>query len=216
MKCVTRITILVLLLAGSLRSYAQSTEVQQLLLNVEKLSQLKNILRDMEDGYKMLTKYYGSIKGIAEGNFKLHEVFLDGLLEVSPTVKNYRKVAAIIAYQRSLVSEYKKALGKFRSASVFNASEMAYVENVYDNLVKESLRSLDMLLLVITASNLRMSDDERLKAIDMVHVDVEDMLTFLRVFNKDTAMLALQRERESRASKALRAMYGLEKSEERK
>lgn len=41
---------LLLLVCGWLSSSAQSHEAQQLLLNVEKLRQMKNILRDMKRG----------------------------------------------------------------------------------------------------------------------------------------------------------------------
>lgn len=79
---------------------AQSQETQQLLLNVEKLSQLKNILSDMKRGYSVITNGYNSVKNIAKGNFSLHEVFLDGLMLVNPEIKKYRRIADIINYQK--------------------------------------------------------------------------------------------------------------------
>ncbi|MGY4383932.1 preprotein translocase subunit YajC [Pedobacter sp. UYP24] len=66
-----------LLTVAVLPSRAQSTEVQQLLLNVEKLSQLKNILSDMKKGYTIVTNGYNAVKNISQGNFSLHEVFLE-------------------------------------------------------------------------------------------------------------------------------------------
>ena len=78
---------------------AQSQEAQQLLLNVEKLSQLKNILSDMKKGYQVISGGYNAIKDISQGNFSLHGIFLDGLMLVSPEVKKYRRVADIISYQ---------------------------------------------------------------------------------------------------------------------
>ncbi len=45
-------------------SKAQSAEVQQLLLNYEKLNQLKNILSDMKKGYQIVSKVYSTIKNI--------------------------------------------------------------------------------------------------------------------------------------------------------
>ena len=55
---------------------AQSQEIAQLILNLEKLKQLEEILDNMYKGYKILTKGYNTIKNIAEGNFNLHQVFL--------------------------------------------------------------------------------------------------------------------------------------------
>ena len=63
----------------SFRASAQSAEIQQLLLNVEKLTQFKQILSDMKKGYQILEGGYNTIKDISEGNFSLHKAFLDGL-----------------------------------------------------------------------------------------------------------------------------------------
>lgn len=175
---------------------AQSTEVQQLLLNVEKLSQLKNILSDMKKGYSILTTGYNSVKNIAQGNFNLHEVFLDGLMLVSPEIKKYHKVADIISYQSSILSEYKSAYKRFSGNGTFSVSELDYLGQVYKKLFDESVQNLDRLLMVITANKLRMSDDERLQAIDRIYEDTIDKLTFLRSFNRETGMLSLQRTRE--------------------
>src|SRR3954466_5457804 len=92
----------------------QTQEATQLLLNYEKLKQLEEILDNMYKGYRILTQGYDRIKGIAEGNYKLHQVFLDGLLAVSPTVRKYKRIPQIIAYQQILVKEYKRAHSRFR------------------------------------------------------------------------------------------------------
>ena len=68
--------------------FGQSQEAKQLLLNVEKLAQLKLMLSHMKTGYQILEKGYTSIKNISQGNFNLHRDFLDGLLQVSPAVKH--------------------------------------------------------------------------------------------------------------------------------
>jgi hypothetical protein len=64
-------------------SYAQSQTIGQLLeqlsLDVQKLSELKTILQDMYTDYAIVNKGYTDIRNIAKGNFKLHQLFLDGL-----------------------------------------------------------------------------------------------------------------------------------------
>ena len=80
-----------------------------MLLNVEKVAQLRKILDNMYKGYQIITKGYNAIKDISEGNFNIHKAFLDGLLEVSPVVKKYKRVPDIISRQKQLVKEYKDA-----------------------------------------------------------------------------------------------------------
>lgn len=188
---------------------AQSTEVQQLLLNVEKLSQLKNILQDMKKGYEVVSKGYNAVKNISQGNFSLHEVFLDGLMLVSPEIKKYRRVADIISYQKNLVSEYKSAFKSFQSSGGLNLSELDYLGRVYKQLFNQSLNNLDELGTVITAGTLRMSDEQRLKAIDRIFADTQDKLRFLRNFNQQAMLLSQQRLRQQAELGSSRSLYDL-------
>lgn len=192
-----RICLILLFCAFGRYVRGQSQEAQQLLLNVEKLAQLKNILADMKKGYQVVSGGYNAIKNISEGNFSLHEVFLDGLMLVSPEIKKYRRVADIITYQKHIVSEYKSAFRRFKASGNFNATEINYLARVYKKLFDQSLDNLDELATVITSAKLRMSDDERLRAIDRIFLDVEDKLVFLRDFNSKASSLSLAREKQA-------------------
>ena len=186
---------------------AQTQEAIQLVLNYEKLLQLEEILDNMYKGYKILTKGYNTIKDIAEGNFSLHQVFLDGLYAVSPAVRNYKRIPYIIQYQQLLLKEYKNAFDVFRSDPNLSAREVKYIGNVYANLFKQSLRNLDELLMIVTASKLRMSDEERLHAIDRIYDDMENKLVFLKVFNSSTQVLVMQRAKESNELNNIQKLY---------
>jgi DNA repair ATPase RecN len=191
------------------RASAQADELAQLLLNIEKLAQFKQILSDMKKGYQILSGGYNTIKNISEGNFSLHKAFLDGLMEVSPTVRNYRRISDIVNGQVTLIKEYRKAYDRFRRDNNFNPDELAYLGRVYNNLFKESLRNLDELITVVTAGKARMSDDERLQAIDRIYANMQDKLIFLRYFNNNTTILAVQRAKERNDARAIRKIYGL-------
>jgi len=191
------------------KALAQKDEIAQLLLNVEKLAQFKQILSDMKKGYKILNGGYNTIKDLSEGNFSLHKTFLDALMEVSPTVKNYKRVADIINYQVILVKEYKSSFNRFKRDNNFNQQELAYLGRVYENLFKQSLNNLDDLVTITTANKLRMSDDERLEAIDKIFADMQDKLLFLRYFNNNTTVLAVQRAKERNDANTMRLVYGI-------
>jgi len=190
---------------------AQADEIAQLLLNVEKLAQFKQILSDMKKGYTILKGGYNTVKDIAEGNFNLHKAFLDGLSKVSPEVKNYRKVGEIISSQKILVQEYRRAYERFRSDENFSPQELSYLGRVYDNLFKQSIRNLDELITILTPGTLRMSDDERLKAIDRVHADLLNKVEFLHHFNSQFQMLGIDRAREKQDVQILKTVHGITK-----
>ena len=129
---------------------------------------------------------------------------------VSPAVRKYKKVVDIISYQAQLVKEYKSAFNQFKACNLFNSKELAYMGSVYSNLFSKSLQHLDELAMVITAGKLRMSDEERLTAIDRVYGSVSDQLDFLRVFNKENSLLAIQRGREMIDTKVSQQLNGVQ------
>lgn len=203
------IIILIVLLSFTGPVMAQSPEIEQLLLNVEKLDQLKTILSNMKNGYEILSTGYNTIKDISKGNFSIHQAFLDGLMQVSPAVKKYKKITEIISDQSQLVKEYKSAFRRFGSSNLFNTSEIKYMGNVYANLLNKSQENLVYLTMVVTANKLRMSDDERIHAIDRIHQDMVDKLIFLQTFNKENNVLAIQRGRENIDTKISKKLNGL-------
>jgi len=196
-----------LLMCVPFSAKAQSAEIQQLILNIEKLSQFKKILSDMKKGYDMLSGGYKAVKDMSEGNFSLHKTFLDALMQVSPVVKNYKRVGDIVEYQFTLIRESRKGIDRILKNEQFSPKEIKYFEKVYSNLSRESLRNIDELTSVITADKLRMTDDERLEAIDRIYDDMQQKILFLRDFNGSSSILALQRSKESNDAKAVRSSY---------
>lgn len=205
-----KIVYMVIALLVGRSSHAQTDEAAQLLLNYEKLKQLEEILDNMYKGYKILTTGYNRIKDIAEGNYELHEVFLDGLFAVNPSVAKYKRIPEIIRYQKLLMKEYRRAFDRFRNDENLTSDEIRYLERVYSYLAQRSLHNLEELTMVVTADKLRMSDDERIQAIDRIYLDVENKLSFLRYFNNSTHILVAQRAKENSELGAVKKLYEVE------
>ncbi len=195
-------------LLNGIRSNAQSQEAQQLMLNWEKLQTLEKMLDNMYIGYKILDKGYTTIKKIAEGDYSIHQAFLDGLMAVNPSVRNYKRIPFIIEYQKLLMQEYKRAWRQLKNDPNLTVDEILYIESVYNFIVKASLQNLDDLAMIITATKLRMSDDERMRAIDNIFYDMENRMVFLRGFNNDTRLLAIQRSFANNNQQSVKKLYG--------
>ncbi|MDR7371047.1 TerB family tellurite resistance protein [Flavobacterium aquidurense] len=207
MKKILLIFVVTVTLFAPLKTKGQSQEIQQLILNIEKLAQFKKILSDMKKGYEILSGGYNIVKDLSQGNFSLHKTFLDALMQVSPVVKNYKRVGDIVSYQLILVRESKIALNRFVKSDSFTAKEIDYFEKIYSNLTKESLRNLDELITIVTADKLRMSDDERLEAIDKIYLEMQEKVLFLRNFNSSSDVLALQRAKDKNDVNLIRDNY---------
>lgn len=200
--------VLFFLCIGTTTVHAQDQEIEQLILDVQKLSQFKQILSDMKTAYTVIMQGYTAVRDISQGDLNLHKAFLDGLMAISPVVRNYKKTADIISMQLQILKEYESAYNQFKSDNLFNPDELVYIGRVYNNLLDATLKNISDLTTVLTANQLRMSDAERLAAIDKLYDDTLDKLAFLRSFNNNTSMLVLQRRKELNEVKALAQYYG--------
>jgi hypothetical protein len=200
--------LLLALLFLSPKATAQVQELKQLALNIEKLAQFRTILKDMKEGYEILTKGYNTVKDLTKGNFDLHKTFLDALLQISPAVRNYKRVGDIIDYQIQIVQDCGRHRNKLQASGLFAAEELNYFSGVYEKIFEESLRNLEELTDVLTAGKMRMSDEERLAAIDRIYMAMQDKMLFVRDFNSETSVLAVQRAKEARDVEAIRFLTG--------
>lgn len=192
------------------RAQSIAQELEQLQLDYQKLAGLKSILQQMYKGYQVVSSGYNSVKSVAQGNLNLHQAFLDGLMIVSPTVRKYPRVADIINDQMELVSEYRSAYGSFKQDPHFNPDEISYMTDVYNNLVSASLSNLNTLTMVMSDNQLRMSDNERLRMIDMLYTTGHDQLTFLRQFNNQTRDVAIVRANNQNDQQTIQKLYGVQ------
>jgi hypothetical protein len=164
----------------------------------------------MIKGVEVLTAGYNKVKQVTSGNYSLHEAFLDGLLQVSPAVRKYKRVADIIRDEGYIISEYKSAYNRFKSNPVFTIDELQYMAGVYSSLVKQTASNINELTMVITSGQLRMTDDERLSAIDRIYDDTKKKLAFLRDFNRQARQLAAVRMRTIQNTTELKMNYGIQ------
>ena len=189
--------------------FAQAEAIAQLALDYQKLAEMKTILTDMEKGYQIISQGYETVKNIASGNFSLHQAFLDALMAISPAVKNYKRISDIVNTQLEILKEYQQFYGQFKADKNFSPDEITYLGLVYGDLVNKSASSLNELIMVVTANQLRMSDAERLSAIDRLYSDMQNKLVFLRSFNMQAAALSTQRSMEGADISAVKNLYGV-------
>lgn len=203
--------LLPLLILSPAASRAQSVAqcLQQLALDYQKLSGLKSMLRQMYTGYEVLRQGYHRVGAISQDSYDLHRAFLDGLLVAGPTIRAYPRAAGIIEDQRALMKEYAEARSVFGHDKHFNPEELSYLSGVYNSLITQSLQNLSDLALVLSDGQLRMSDAERLSAIDHIYQMSHDQLSFLRSFNDRNRQVAISRAAAENDRLTLKALYDI-------
>jgi|HubBroStandDraft_1064217.scaffolds.fasta_scaffold65979_3 hypothetical protein len=209
MKRVLMIGLVLLLTAGAAQAQSIVQAGEQLALDIEKLSELKGILKDMYTAYEIIDKGYTDVKNIVEGNFNLHKAFLDALLAVSPAVQDYSKVERIISAESQILAEYKTASRQLAGSGRFSISELDYTNGVYANLLNRSATCVNELVMLLTADELRMSDADRLAGIDRVDTDISSQLRLLRMFNSGLTLQAGLRAREAGDINTIKLLYDL-------
>jgi hypothetical protein len=196
-------------LASVLTCYGQSQDMQQLMLNIEKLAQMKAMLKTMYEGYASLKQGYEQVSAVAKGNFDLHKTFLDGMLDISPTVRQYHKVSVIMQRQTGIAQEYKVAVYQIQSAGMLNAAEMTTLKQSLAVFVNESVRLLEDLLLIITPGKMRMNDEERLRSIDNIDVAMSGLSEKLRAQIADSRKFSDSRARQRKDVNMVKKLYGI-------
>ncbi len=192
-----------------IRCFGQGPEVQQLILNIEKLAQMKATYQAMVNGYRTMENGYRNVSNLTKGNFDLHKDYLDGLLAVNPVVRQNGKVNGVLRNQVLLVEEYKSAYRQMQVSGMLRADELVTLKNSLVLLVNSSVSSVDELIDVLTPGKMRMNDEERISVINRIDTEVSSLLEKLRTVAGEYKRLADARAKRKKETNALKALYGI-------
>lgn len=172
----------------------RKTQKQYLL---QQIAALKVYLDYLKKGYKIVDKGLTIVGDIKEGKFDLDIAYLESLKNVNSAVSGSAKVASIVAYQRMVMIEFQKLKNRAGETDLLTDEEVAYINTVYSNMLSESEMSLEELQRVISNSEFEMKDDERIKRLDLIYVDMKDKYAFTKSFSNSTRLLIAQRSSEN-------------------
>jgi S-adenosylmethionine synthetase len=174
---------------------------------LQQIAALKVYLEYLKKGYKIVDKGLTTIGDIKNGTFTLDKDYLYSLKQVSPVVKNSPKVAEVLMYQRSIITDLKKFVDECRNDENLSAGEVRYIEDVYANMLKECDASIDELTVITTSGEAEMKDDERLLRLDKVHDAMQNKYTFTQDFIDSTRLLSMERAKEKNQIKGSGKLY---------
>jgi len=161
-------------------------------------------------GYKIADKGLTVIGNIKDGEFNLHRDFFGSLEAVSPSVRNYTKVADIIAMQAEIITGYRKDVKVLQGSGMFSPEELRYITDVYGRLLEGCTEVVDELTMLTTNSSLKMTDDERLQRIEKLYEEMRDNRAFLGLFGGQAKTLAANRQQELIETASLKEWNGIE------
>jgi hypothetical protein len=179
-----RATLFLCLLVFAMCLRVENADAQDLITTMtEQLAKLELYLQEAKEGYNIVQKGLTTISNIKKGDFDLHSLFFTTLKDVNPTIKNWGKVADIIAMQIQLLFGCKASLQQITASGNFSATDLQYLASVYTNLANLTGKDIDELTNLVSDGNWQMTDDDRMSRIDQLFAEVSDKYNFLRTFS---------------------------------
>ncbi len=189
--------------------FAQTQELEQLKINLEKLVQLKLMLAQAKQGYQTLTNGYNAVRDMAKGNFDLHKKQLDLLLVVSNKVQSSPAIQNSLTNYRNMEQEVRDWMQVARSLSLFTSKELDEMNQDLLMMMTKSKDDRQTLSLVLSNGTLRMNDAERLSLVEMISSNSDQYLASVRQKVKAQTGVAVARAQTKKDRDAIKRLYGL-------
>lgn len=173
---------------------------------IQQIAALRVYLEYLKEGYDIAKKGLTIVGDIKEGKFDLDLEYIESLGNVNSGISGSAKVSSIIAYQRLIILEFRMLRDLTSSTDFMTRDERNYIADVYANMLHESEFTLQELDRLLSNSDFEMKDDERLKRLDMLYLDMKDKYVFTRAFSNSTQLLIEQRGKEQSEADSYRKL----------
>lgn len=194
--------------AQTFEEWFQQKKTQKKYL-IQQIAALQVYIGYAKKGYNIAKEGLTTIGGFTRGEFNLHTDYFNSLKSVNPEIKRYARVADIIALQVKIVQNYNRTYRRLNGSDAFSNDELAYIGRVFSRLLNDCDKTLDELITLTTNGKLEMKDDERMKRIDILYLDMQDKFTFTQSFSNDAISLAASRIKEKTDVQTSRVLHGI-------
>jgi hypothetical protein len=200
-----KMCIVIFVLTG-LFSFGQSKQVKMYLEAIEANAVYAQYLKK---AISIARTGLTTIGNIRNGEFNLHDLFFKGLGAVNPEIRNWSKVADIVSWQINIVKSYKSNFKQIKASGQFSEPEMNYVLSVFSKLLDDCVAVIEMLADVLADGNYKMSDDERIKRIDVLYSSMQSNYKFCQQFSNNNIVMAMQRLKEKNDAAASKSLFNI-------
>ncbi len=175
---------------------------------VQQIAMLQVYIGYLQKGYAIAKTGLTAIGDSKDGHFSLDKDFFASLQNINPKVKNYKKVADIISFNNKIAQISERTKKYAIENTSLNAGDISYLTNVFEKLTDGSNNLTNQLSTITTSGKVEMSDDERIKQIDLIYEDMRERYMFADSFQSDFKVLCQQRKKEQLDVKILNGLHG--------
>lgn len=190
-------------------STVAQAQTRQIKLYLQQIAANKVYIEYAWKGYTIAKSGLQTIGNIKDGHFRLDSDFFTSLSTVSPAVRGYARVAEIGTLAARITTTRREVWRDVSASTLFTPHEKVYFDTVLTRLVRRSGQVVDAVMNVVLTGKLQMSDDERLRRIDELHVAIVEQYSFSKRFAADIRLLLLQKTRAQKDVERLRQWHGL-------
>lgn len=166
------------------------------------LSKAANVLVKAGVKEQELTKVF------SEKNLQLAKTWYDGLLQVSNTVRTYRRVQSVFEKQGKIIQTYSTAIETLRQSPYIKPEQLSTMTSVYTKMLTESANTLQDLQTIVSPAMLKMTDAERMRFIDKLDVKITDQLGLINYYTERNMVQMHMAEQKAQDTQALNAFMG--------
>jgi hypothetical protein len=127
----------------------------------------------------------GEISDWTERQRKLYAEYYESLVKVKSVISTYKKIRDLVGTQTAIVQEYQWASTLFKKDKHFSVDELLQMEELYQGILKASVKNLDQVFVVINSFKTQMSDAARMELIDGAAKAIAENFTDLKDFSQD-------------------------------
>lgn len=177
------------------------------------IQRMQNEVIKLQNAQKVLENKLSQLKlkeiaDWTEKHRQLYKEYYDELWRVRNTITSYERIRKIIQRQERILSEYNRAWKLARDDDHFTEREIDYLYHLYSGILKESVRNLDQVLLVINSFKTQMSDAKRIEIITRAGDAIDRNYDDLTALNAYVANMSMHRAKDKHELETLRKLYG--------
>jgi len=211
----TKVTILGLaVLALSIGKASAQLVVTAPVLEVQSGVQtgLQNTMKGLSSAANVLVKAgvkeQELTKVFSEKNMMLAKTWYDGLMQVSNTVRTYRRVQSVFEKQGRIIQTYSTAIETLRQSPYIKPEQLSTMTSVYTKMLTESANTLSDLQTIVSPAMLKMTDAERMRFIDKLDTKISDQLGLIQYYTQRNMVQMNMAEQKAQDAQSLNALMG--------
>jgi hypothetical protein len=155
------------------------TQKKYLLLQIAKL---QTYMAYAKQGYQIVQGGLRLVGDIKEGDFRLHNDYFTHLQTVSPSIKKYSKVTAILSIQLQMLQTYRSGISKLNAESLLTGSNKGECRQIMEAVIDDALLDIGSLQAILTDGSFSMTDEERVEQIDQIYLSINQKKDLQRQF----------------------------------